>query len=509
VQSLTQIMLVKQRLLATIRAEAPLVFFLWPFVLGQIVAYELCALFEQGGLYLTLQYIGFFAAICIARSRLLSCAFFIGALSMAAVVAVPVKLKVPPGPQQLTLVAEARFHKQGALEGVFRVESLQNRYARCRAVALPWKNIAAIKLGQTISAQASLRPIKLPLNPLSFDATQRRHGISFACKISLATKPFAVESDTLSNMRQTVRARVSQRFGVGEIPGLFLSMVLGVRDTISQKTAYAFQMTGLSHLLVVSGFHITLVFSSVFFIFRLAARKLFSRQPDILVLGLSLSCASALGFVAFVGVDGASLRAGVAAVLIVIGRLLERGAGMLSNIALALFVIAIIWPGCYFEPGVQLTFAALLGIAYGLGLKTRKRWVRGLAVAVFPSVMTLGLTILWFGMLSPASFILNPLLAAPVSFLVTVGGLAALFAFLSGVDSNGLMMSAIFYLLEYFRSFVLMCAEIPYAAFTLEGAEQILLGICALLLPLVLWLERGLRNAIGHGVIRVKQGRLS
>ena len=71
------------------------------------------------------------------------------------------------------------------------------------------------------------------------------------------------------------------------------------------------------------------------------------------------------------------------------------------------------------------------------------------------------------------------------------------------------MMSAIFYMLEYFRSFVLMCAEIPYAAFTLEGAEQILLGICALLLPLVLWLERGLRNAIGYGVIRVKQGRLS
>ena len=177
---------------------------------------------------------------------------------------------------------------------------------------------------------------------------------------------------------------------------------------------------------------------------------------------------------------------------------------MLSNVALAILVLSVIWPGCYFEPGVQLTFAALLGIAYGLGVRTQKRWLRALAVAVFPSVMTLGLTILWFGILSPSSFLLNPLLAAPVSFLVTVGGLIALLAMLIGLDSSATMLSALIELLDYFRTFVLACAEVPYAALTVEGTAQIFFGTIALLFPLALWFERALRCAIGYGVVKIK-----
>ncbi len=506
--SFKQLIFITQRIISVIRREAPLLFFLLPFVWGQIIGYEVVACYESYGLLVTIEVIAFIAVVCVARHRFPSSAFLVGVLSMALVLYVPKGVRIAEGPKQLILVADPRFPRPGAMEGVFRIASIEgvisNRYARCRAVALPWRNITDIYLGQTITAQATLIPIKLPFNPFAFDATQRRHGISFACKISLATQPFGDAHKGLSSLRQQVRSHIMQRFGAGELPGLFLSMVLGVRDTISQKTSHAFQMTGLSHLLVVSGFHITLIFSSILFLFRYSARKLCARQPDILLLGFSVACASALCFVAFVGIDGASLRAGVAAIVVVIGKILERGGGMLSNVALALFIIAIIWPGCYFEPGVQLTFAALLGIAYGLGIRTQKRWLRGLAVAVFPSVMTLGLTILWFGILSPASFILNPLLAALVSFVVTVGGLIALLAMLTGLDPSAILVSAIIELLDYFRAFVLICAELPYAALIVEGRSQLIFGVSAIIIPLVLWIERALRSAIGYGVLKIK-----
>ena len=501
-------MLVKARIFSVIRREAPVLFFLIPLIAGQLLGYEATAVLEQQGMQAALMLVASIAAVYVVLRTLPSSVFLIGATTMVVVVYQPAQSRIPTGPHKLTLVSEPRFPSPGAMEGIFRIKEagsvIQDRYARCRAVALPWKNMAKISLKQTITAQATLIPIRLPLNPFAFDATQRRHGVSFACKISLATQPFGKANAPLSQLRQEVRSRVTQRFGAGELPGLFLSMVLGVRDTISSKTAHAFQVTGLSHLLVVSGFHITVIFSSILFLFRLAARKIFARQPDILLVGLSGACVCALCFVAFVGIDGASLRAGIAALVVVIGKIMERGGGMLSNVALALLVLSVIWPGCYFEPGVQLTFAALLGIAYGLGVRTQKRWLRALAVAVFPSVMTLGLTILWFGILSPSSFLLNPLLAAPVSFLVTVGGLIALLAMLIGLDSSAMMLSALIMLLDYFRTFVLACAEVPYAALTVEGTAQIFFGTIALLFPLALWFERALRCAIGYGVVKIK-----
>lgn len=320
----------------------------------------------------------------------------------------------------------------------------------CRTIELPWRNIHKAEKGESYVIRGKFTALN-PDSIFSYEATQRRAGYTHSCKIKYAHQIGSAQRSIVQRFRDSIISAVQSKLGDGEKSALLLSMALGVRDLSSDQTERAFKQSGLAHLLVVSGFQVTLVFvSTVWF-----ARRVLYLFPRLLLItnveliGALLGAAVTSLFVALVGLEGATLRAAIAAVISAAVILLERGRLQLHSIIASLFLVSVLAPGCYLDPGMELSYAALFGLVLGNreGLGKVKRYLLSTSLATaFTGVVTL----LRFGQFSFWGILLNPIFAPLLSFVSCYGGISALLLYYLGIDPDGYLIQQIAGLLLYF-----------------------------------------------------------
>jgi len=386
-------------------------------------------------------------------------------------------------PRSMTLPADAvwrgeveeapRYPKTGAVLVTIRAvpergEGAQEAPTRlfCTAIDLPWRNIAGIERGDLVLFRAVVTPLEVTADPFAFSNLLRRRGVGATCRITHATPVLGRARATSLRIRGVIEDRVERIVGDGERWGLLLAMSIGARDTLSIETERAFKATGLSHLLVVSGFQVTLVYYFVSGVTLAVLSRilwLFGWMP-VGVVARSLGVAMSLVFVGVSGIDGSSLRAAFAAVFAVIARSLERGGGLLNGVIVSLLGVSLVWPGAVLEPGVELTYAALLGICLGRGIFagcdgiTRNiRTLLGVTLGVW--LLSSIVSLAWFRTFSPIGLVLNPLLAPLLGFVGCHGVFAGVVAEASGLDPRGIVLRTVGELLVMGRDLVVAVAR--------------------------------------------------
>lgn len=349
------------------------------------------------------------------------------------------------GGVELALLIEAEVSAQKGLQR--RVDQL----VLCRAVELPWKNINCAELGERYLIRANFRELKPNFNPFQFESNLHRNGYSATCKIRYATPALNSPRSVSVELRAFLNRRVNQVVNEPAHAALFLSMAFGSRDLLSDKTERAFKYAGLSHLLVFSGAQVMLVYyfvmtlCQVFLRFSFAASRsawfslsvLYPLKKMFSILALSAALFSCL----IAGFEPSSLRAAISALFLVLGNVLERSGTLLDSILVSLFVLALVWPGCYFEPGVQLTYAALLGILCASSFDTKNFIARYALTCFFAWLFTSPICLFWFKQISFFGFFFNLLFAAPLAFFSCNLGYLALILNLVGIDPNGYVLN--------------------------------------------------------------------
>ena len=370
-----------------------------------------------------------------------------------------------------TVDQSPRYRKPGEVEVSLRVNSSR---VLCKAVYLPWKNIYHTQKNSSFYFIASFRRIVRDLNPFSYRNNLLRKGYSSTCRIKYSSTPFIQKIDLLGQIRDFLKASVRNVLGDSEKASFFLSTTIGERDMLSDRTSRAFKKTGLTHLLVVSGYQVTLVFSLTWFCIKsLLSCSLFCFVVlNIRALSIFFATFVSIIFTLIVGLDGSSARAGVAILLLSFSYWSERGGGLGNNVVNAFAVLLLAWPGCFFEPGIQLTFAALLGIVFAVSRKSELLIFQYLKVYFFVSLATSFVVLCWFNQFSLAGFFLNPIFAPLVSFVsCNVGGFALLIH-LIGLDHPGYLLRAVAYVLDSFKEFIICMADIPLVSIEVAGLAK-------------------------------------
>lgn len=200
-------------------------------------------------------------------------------------------------------------------------------------------------------------------NPGSFDyaAWLRRQGVegtTFCYRRqwrqlgAAASVPFVVR---LARWRQELVERYATRFG-GEELAVLAALTLGDRSMLTPATHEVFSESGTSHLLALSGLHLSILFGSFCFLLRLLPGGRLRRWLTVALLPVVWL---------FVGLAGASLslvRSAIMLSLVLLGRVLGRGSSAPDHLALAAFVILLVWPQALFDVGFQLSFLSVAGI---------------------------------------------------------------------------------------------------------------------------------------------------
>lgn len=168
---------------------------------------------------------------------------------------------------------------------------------------------------------------------------------------------------TASPLRARLTAHVRAQVP-GSAGGIAAAFATGDRGGISAEDEEAMRASGLTHLLSVSGLHITAVVgAAMFFALRLLALSPFlALRLPLVAISAGIGALAGIGYTLLTGAEVPTIRACVAAVLIVIGIMLGRQAFTLRLVATGALVVLVLWPESVVGPSFQLSFAAITSI---------------------------------------------------------------------------------------------------------------------------------------------------
>jgi competence protein ComEC len=150
----------------------------------------------------------------------------------------------------------------------------------------------------------------------------------------------------------------------GSAGGIAAAFATGDRGGIATSDEDAMRASGLTHLLSISGLHVTAVVAATMLItLRLMAlsSRLALRLP-LIVVAAGAGASAGIAYTLLTGAEIPTIRSCVAAVLIVIGGAMGRQAFTLRLVAGGALVVLLVWPESLIGPSFQLSFAAITSL---------------------------------------------------------------------------------------------------------------------------------------------------
>lgn len=246
--------------------------------------------------------------------------------------------------------------------------------------------------------------------------------------------------DWIGRARETIRARMAAVTGRGESGAVLTALAIGDQSSISDAQWQVFNRTGVTHLVSISGLHVT-VFAALAGLVAYAALRRSARlalRIPARKLAVLAGVGAAWGYVLLAGAEIPAMRTFLMLAIAAAGMWLNRFASAASIWLWSLAVVVVADPLAPLSPGCWLSFgavgllvyacAARLGSSRGSSIPVRAARVLREAVRA-QWVVTLGLvpgTLAWFQQVSLVSPLANALAIPVVTFGVVPLALAGM-----------------------------------------------------------------------------------
>ncbi len=251
---------------------------------------------------------------------------------------------------------------------------------------------------------------------------------------------------------ETVRMAAASRIRAavpGDAGAIAAALIVGDRAGISESTNEAMRVAGVSHVLSISGMHMSLVAAFLFGGIRLILALIppLALAWPIKKIAAGLSMLGTGAYFVISGMDVPAERSMITVAVSLLAILIDRRALSLRVIAVAALVTLVLSPEAVMEPGAQMSFAAVIALMAGLEawrgrsgevadggdvsllVRMARRFVfwllAALAATVVAGLATLPMALYHFGRLAPLGMIANLITEPLVSFLIMPMGLGA------------------------------------------------------------------------------------
>jgi competence protein ComEC len=226
--------------------------------------------------------------------------------------------------------------------------------------------------GDRVEIKARLFPLPGPVKPRGFDFGRHLwfQGVGatgfFYGKVKPLT-PTVNHGFSVRRYFQQLRYEIGHRIDVA-LPGpsgaLAKALMTGNRGAIDKETTTDLRQAGLSHILAISGLHMSLVAGGVFWLFRaLAALSgTLALNYPIKKWAAIAGMLAGLFYLVISGAGIATQRAFIMATIMFLAVLLDRPAISLRNVAIAAVIVTVIHPQAVISVSFQMSFMAVIGL---------------------------------------------------------------------------------------------------------------------------------------------------
>jgi competence protein ComEC len=323
------------------------------------------------------------AAIVLRRSRAFAAVLVVAAIASGFAVAAlktayisHAVLAQPIYASSLKGFVETHEERERTDRFVLRVTHMETRRAMpaLERVRLSVRKGTALAVGSYIEMKARLLPPLSPLRPGSYDFGRDMffQGIGasgFAMGgITVLDPPQSGGwklryAAAMQGMRDAIDARIRTVLS-GDNRAIATALLTGRRDAITTPVNDAMFISGLGHVLSISGYHMAVVAGVVFF----AVRALLALIPGLTVTfpikkwSAAAALAAATFYLLLSGAEVATQRSYFMTAVVLIAVMVDRRAVTFRTLAVAAMLVLTFAPEALVHPSFQMSFAATLGL---------------------------------------------------------------------------------------------------------------------------------------------------
>ena len=252
---------------------------------------------------------------------------------------------------------------------ILAVRNAENgRAMRIRANLPMAQDDARLREGAVIRLRMRMMPPSPPILPGAYDFARMAWFQGYAATGSVVGPVEVVEASPagrspIAEMQRQLSAHVREQLGgaPGTIAAAFAS---GDRGAITRRDEEAMRDSGLTHLLSISGLHVSAVIGAAYLI-SMAVLALFPwlvLRVRLPLLAAGIAALVGIGYTLLTGAEVPTVRSCIGAVLVLLALALGREPLSMRMVAVAAIVVLILWPEALVGPSFQMSFSAVIAI---------------------------------------------------------------------------------------------------------------------------------------------------
>ncbi len=274
-----------------------------------------------------------------------------------------------------------------------------------------------------------------------------------------------IEKNIFNSVRNNIK-EIMYKLLPKDARELAVGMMIGDKDELDTNITENFKNSNLTHMLAVSGAHISYVILGL----NLMLKKTGNRFRKIFIICF---------LIFFVGVTDFTpsvQRASIMAILLLISTMLYRSQDTYTSIAFSGLVILIINPYSFFDIGFQLSFGGTIGIVlmynnlikrFKTNGKLKRYIVSSICVSVCANLIIIPIMSFNFNTVSLTFWISN-LLAGPFLGVIIIFGFCVYLLSLVIFPVAKIISIPLKYLIYILLVIVKYCSKIPFSSVTIR-----------------------------------------
>ncbi len=325
--------------------------------------------------------------------------------------------------------------------------------------------------GSLLWINRSIDPIQNSGNPGEFDFKEYCQLQAITGSIYLEKKdilkqgyePVSRLNKLLGRTQFFIRSRLKKWIPGKKESGLAEALLIGYRSDLDKDLSTAYANTGTVHIIAISGMHLALIYGLLMWLF-----KAFPEEGKIKWIRIVFLLIILWVFSLLCGAQPSILRATISFSFILLSQGLQRKSSTYNSLAGSAFLLLCWDPYNLWDPGFQLSFAAISSILIFNRpirgwFKTENRILAFIydlvAITLAAQILTFPISIYHFHQL-PVYFLFSNLLAVPLSGIILIAEIILLFV--SGIPLlAGLTGKFISFLIGIMNGWIEKIGQLP------------------------------------------------
>lgn len=361
------------------------------------------------------------------------------------------------------------------------------------------------RIGNKVSLRGQVIKFQKASNPGQFDEYQYNKILKTDYKvycdyIELVNQEYSFYHNFLHKIKKKV-FNIYDKTLPKEKSGILSAMILGDKSNLEEDIKELYQQHGISHILAISGLHVSIIGISLYNILKKIGLK------TNLSVFLSIIIIYSYGILTDFSVS--TNRAVIMLFILLIAKIIGRTYDLLSAVSLSALIILIQNPLEIFCTGFLLSFGAVLGIgliypAFSKLNKIKnnliKGFVDGLLISISIQIMTLPVLLYFFFEISTYSILLNIILLPFVSIIITFGIIAGVLGIVYFPLAK-FFLGIVFYLLEFYEEVLNVASYFPKNSLLIGRPKSEIIITYYTILILYILLNYWKENKYSHALL--------